>query len=56
MDRFLMADLTSKQEALVKEYAIDGNATQAAISAGYSEKTANTQGPRLLGLWVLPRL
>jgi phage terminase small subunit len=32
----------------VKEYLIDLNATQAAIRAGYSEKTANEQGARLL--------
>jgi phage terminase small subunit len=43
-----MANLTSKQEAFVREYAIDKNATQAAIRAGYSEKTAQEQGSRLL--------
>jgi phage terminase small subunit len=32
--------LTAKQELFVKEYLIDLNATQAAIRAGYSEKTA----------------
>ena len=41
-------DLTPKQEAFVQEYLIDLNATQAAIRAGYSEKTANEQGSRLL--------
>lgn len=36
-----MTKLTSKQDAFVKEYIINGgNATQAAIKAGYSEKTA----------------
>lgn len=35
-----MAKLTSKQELFCKEYLIDLNATQAAIRAGYSEKTA----------------
>lgn len=33
-------ELTPKQEMFVKEYLIDLNATQAAIRAGYSEKTA----------------
>lgn len=32
----------------VKEYLIDLNATQAAIRAGYSEKTANVIGPENL--------
>lgn len=32
--------MTPKQEMFVKEYLIDLNATQAAIRAGYSEKTA----------------
>ncbi|BAQ85165.1 terminase small subunit [uncultured Mediterranean phage uvMED] len=32
-----------------KEYLIDLNATQACIRAGYSQKTAEVQGPRLLG-------
>jgi len=36
--------LTSKQERFVAEYLIDLNATQAAIRAGYSEKTAKQQG------------
>lgn len=43
-----MATLTAKQEMFVKEYLIDLNATQAAIRAGYSEKTANEQASRLL--------
>ena len=33
--------LTAKQAAFVREYLIDLNATQAAIRAGYSAKTAN---------------
>jgi len=41
--------LTAKQERFVAEYLIDLNATQAAIRAGYSENTANKQGPQLLG-------
>lgn len=35
-----MAKLTAKQRRFVDEYLIDFNATQAAIRAGYSEKTA----------------
>lgn len=41
--------LTPKQQRFVDEYLIDLNATQAAIRAGYSAKTAEQQGPRLLG-------
>ena len=40
--------LTTKQAQFVAEYLIDLNATQAAIRAGYSEKTAESQGSRLL--------
>lgn len=40
--------MTPKQKAFVQEYLIDLNATQAAIRAGYSKKTANEQGCRLL--------
>ncbi len=40
--------MTRKQDRFVKEYLIDLNATQAAIRAGYSPKTANEQGARLL--------
>lgn len=36
--------LTKKQEMFVKEYLVDLNATQAAIRAGYSEKTAYSTG------------
>lgn len=39
-----MAKLTAKQEAFCLEYLIDLNATQAAIRAGYSEKTASETG------------
>ena len=41
-------ELTPKQAAFVREYLIDLNATQAAIRAGYSEKTAQEQSARLL--------
>ena len=40
--------LTAKQDCFVQEYLIDLNATQAAIRAGYSPKTAEVQGSRLL--------
>jgi phage terminase small subunit len=40
--------LTPKQERFVQEYLIDLNATQAAIRAGYSAKTAEQQGFQLL--------
>lgn len=43
-----MTNLTAKQERFAQEYLIDLNATQAAIRAGYSKKTANEQGSRLL--------
>jgi phage terminase small subunit len=36
--------LTDKQEMFCREYLIDLNATQAAIRAGYSEKTARALG------------
>lgn len=44
-----MANLTPKQQRFVEEYLIDLNATQSAIRAGYSEKTASEQGSRMLG-------
>lgn len=40
--------LPPKQKAFAEEYLIDLNATQAAIRAGYSKKTAHSSGPRLL--------
>lgn len=43
-----MSSLTPKQERFVAEYLVDLNATQAAIRAGYSARTANEQGCRLL--------
>lgn len=41
-------ELTPKQAAFVKEYLVDLNATQAAIRAGYSARTADVQASRLL--------
>lgn len=43
-----MSALTPRQERFVAEYLVDLNATQAAIRAGYSPKTANEQAARLL--------
>lgn len=40
--------LSAKQARFVEEYLLDLNATQAAIRAGYSAKTAKQQGARLL--------
>lgn len=38
------AKLTPKQKRFVEEYLVDCNATQAAIRAGYSPKTAYSIG------------
>lgn len=43
-----MKKLAPRQAAFVREYLVDLNATQAAIRAGYKEKTARAQGSRLL--------
>jgi phage terminase small subunit len=43
-----MKKLTPKQAMFVREYLIDLNATKAAERAGYSKRTANAQGSRLL--------
>jgi phage terminase small subunit len=43
-----MAKMTAKQQAFCDEYLIDLNATQAAVRAGYSKKTAMEQGYQLL--------
>jgi phage terminase small subunit len=40
--------MTPRQQRFVEEYLVDLNATQAAIRAGYSARTANEQGARLL--------
>lgn len=40
--------VTPRQEKFCVEYLIDLNATQAAIRAGYSDKTAYSMGQRLL--------
>lgn len=41
--------MTPKQARFVNEYLIDLNASAAARRAGYSERTAEWQGPQLLG-------
>ncbi len=43
-----MLPLTTKQKRFCQEYLIDLNATQAAIRAGYSEKSAYSVGQRML--------
>lgn len=43
-----MSTLPAKQERFVREYLIDLNAAQAAIRAGYSKRSANVIGCRLL--------
>ena len=43
-----MSTITEKQKRFVDEYLIDLNATQAAIRAGYSKKTAHVIGPENL--------
>ena len=43
-----MAKLTAKQKRFVEEYLINLNATQAAVRAGYSVKTAREQGSQNL--------
>lgn len=40
-------ELTEKEKAFCRELLIDNNATQAAIRAGYSEKTADVTGTKL---------
>lgn len=43
-----MNKLTDRQERFCQEYLVDLNGTQAAIRAGYSQKTAQMQASRLL--------
>jgi phage terminase small subunit len=44
----MQPEFSARQLAFISEYPIDQNGTQAAIRAGYSEKTANEQSARLL--------
>lgn len=48
-----MVKLTVKQQRFCDEYLIDLNATQAAIRAGYSKKTANRIGTENLSKLVI---
>lgn len=48
--------ITDKQERFVQEYLIDLNATQAAIRAGYSKKTARQIGQQNLSKVVIQNL
>ena len=48
-----MPKLTAKQERFVAEYLVDLNATQAAIRAGYSPRTAKQMGTENLAKPVL---
>ena len=50
-----MAKMTDKQKRFCDEYLIDLNATQAAIRAGYSEKTANRIGTENLSKLVVKK-
>jgi len=43
-----MGKLTAKRVRFCKEWVIDQNATQAALRAGYSKKTAYSLGPEVL--------
>ncbi|APS42187.1 Phage terminase, small subunit [Weissella jogaejeotgali] len=45
--------LTEKQKRFADEYIKSGNATQAAIKAGYSKRTANRIGPENLSKLVI---
>ena len=49
----MMAKMTDKQKRFCDEYLIDLNATQAAIRAGYSKKTANRIGTENLSKPVI---
>ena len=40
--------LQTKRQSFAREFLVDHNATQAAVRAGYSERTAKQQGSRLL--------
>ncbi len=51
--RMSKAKLTAKQERFCEEYLIDLNATQAAIRAGYSAKTAQQIGAENLSKPVI---
>ena len=43
-----LSPLNNQQQDFVSAYLLTGNATEAAIEAGYSKRTAYSQGSRLL--------
>ena len=45
--------MTDKQTAFVKEFALTGYATQSAIKAGYSAKTASQKAHQLRGQFAI---
>jgi len=51
----ICSELNDKQVLFVKEYLVDLNATQAAMRAGYSKRTAGKQGTRLLSHAVISK-
>ena len=55
MGKETVQELTDKQVRFVEEYLVDFNATQAALRAGYSPKTASRIGPELLGKTCIAR-
>lgn len=42
------SSMNHRQQLFINAYLINGNATQSAIEAGYSARTAHVQGSRLL--------
>ena len=48
MTRWRKGELSSRQLRFVDEYLVDNNAKQAALRAGYSERSARERGYRLL--------
>jgi phage terminase small subunit len=50
MAKQIKQKITAKQKKFCEQYVIDLNATQAAIRAGYSEKTAYSSGTRTLNI------
>tara|TARA_R110000868_G_scaffold342365_4_gene603201 strand:+ start:98 stop:499 length:402 start_codon:yes stop_codon:yes gene_type:complete len=47
-DQYLTTAWTDKQKRFVEEYLLDNNATQAAIRAGYSARTATKSSSKLM--------
>ena len=48
MSKSIERVVRAKRSRFAEEYIVDSNATQAAIRAGYSKRTAYSQGSRLL--------